>query len=261
MEIISIRASSLSGLFDCPARWEAIHIKGKRMTSTGKAILGTAIHASTAVYDQSRLDGSGITIDEAAGAAVDKINNPEEEVVWGDDNKKDAEKIAIALHAKYCQEIAPQQEYVAVETTCEELVIADLGIALTGTTDRIYKTENGFGIADIKTGKTIIGADGSIKTSGHAYQMGVYELLASHVTGEAMSAPSLIIGMNTSASQRIGTGEIEGAVDVLIGDEENEGVLHAASKLIHSGLFFGNPKSMMCHKNYCPIYNQCKYRN
>lgn len=263
-KIITIRASSLGALFDCPKRWSAIHIDNKRMPSTGKAILGTAIHASTAVYDQSRIDGTGITIDESVGAAVDKINNPEEEVIWADDNPKDAEKIAISLHAKYCQEIAPQQDYKAVEIKCEELVIADLGIALTGTTDRIRQTESGLGIVDLKTGRSVVGSDGKVSTAKHALQQGIYELLASHSTGKKITAPAMIVGMNTaktSSSQRVGTGEIHGAMDALLGDEENEGILQAASKLIHSGNFYGNSRSMLCHESYCPIYNQCKYRN
>lgn len=261
--IITIRASSLGALFECPARWSAIYIDGKRSPSTGKAVLGTAIHASTAVYDQSRIDGSGITIDEAVGAAVNKINSPGEDVDWGDDNPGDAEKIAISLHTKYCQQIAPIQNYKAVEIECEKLVISDLGIALTGTTDRIRQTAEGLAISDLKTGKSVVGADGTIKTAGHAFQQGVYELLASHAIGERMSAPAQIIGMNTAKtanSQRVGIGEIHGAMDVLLGDDEHEGVLQIASKLIHSGLFFGNPRSNLCHERYCPIFNACSYR-
>lgn len=41
------------------------------------ATLGTALHRSTALYDQSVLDGRGLTIDETAGAAVDAIHKPQ----------------------------------------------------------------------------------------------------------------------------------------------------------------------------------------
>ena len=108
VDFITIRASSLGSLFDCPARWAATHIDGMRMPSNGKATLGRAVHASTAVYDQSTLDGAGITIDEAAGAAVDAIYRPDEEVVWNDgESQQEAEQIALSLHAKYCTTIAP----------------------------------------------------------------------------------------------------------------------------------------------------------
>ena len=39
---------------------------------------------------------------------------------------------ALALHRRYCADIAPQQTYRAVEATCEALTISDLGITLTG---------------------------------------------------------------------------------------------------------------------------------
>lgn len=266
IDFITIRASSLGGLFDCPARWAATHIDGLRLPSNGKATLGHAVHASTAVYDKSIITGGDITIDEAAGAAIDAIYRPKTEVVWGDDeNPQEVEKIALSLHAKYCTNIAPIQHYAAVEVLCERLEISDLGIALTGTTDRIRVVDNGtgYGISDLKTGKQAVGADGTVKTAGHAYQMGVYELLAEFGSGLPITEPAEIIGLNTAKtekSQRIGKGEIVDAKSVLLGDEEQPGVLAIAAKIIHSGTFWGNPKSMMCHKNYCPIFDTCKFR-
>ncbi len=261
--MITIRASSLGTLFDCPARWAATHIDGKTMPSNGKSMLGRAVHASTAVYDQSTIDCSGITVDEAAGAAVDVIAHPDEEVLWGEDSPTDAEKIAISLHSRYCWKIAPTQRYLAVEARCEQLEISDLGIALSGSVDRIRQVSEGQAICDLKTGKAAVGSDGTVKTAGHAFQMGVYELLAQHSRGSPITGPAQIIGMNTAktpAAQRIGTGEIVGAREVLLGDGETPGVLEHASRIIHSGSFFGNPKSMMCSPVYCPIHSTCKFR-
>lgn len=262
-KIITIRASSLGRLFDCPASWAATHIDGKRTPSNGKAMLGKAVHASTAVFDQSAIDGAGITIDESAAACVDTINRPDEEVIWDDDDPQDAVKIAISLHSKYCNTIAPQQTYRAVEVQCESLVITDLGIALTGTTDRIRETNDGLGIVDLKTGKAAVDSDGRVKTAGHAFQMGVYELLAEQASGIPITGPAQIVGMNTAktaASQRVGMGEIHGARDVLLGDGETTGILEHAARIIHSGSFWGNPKSMMCHERYCAAYPTCKFR-
>lgn len=262
-QIVTIRASSLGRLFDCPASWAATHIYGKRLPSSGKATLGKAVHASTAVYDQSALDGAGITAEEAASAAVDAIYQPDEEVIWDEEKPQEVEKIALSLHRKYCDQIAPRQSYAAVEIRCDGLQITDLGLALTGTTDRIVCTEEGYGIADIKTGKAAVGADGKVKTAGHAYQMGVYELLAEHGSGLPITAPAEIIGLNTAktdAAQRVGTGQIEGAREVLLGDENGPGILQMAAAIVHSGNFYGNPKSMMCHPRYCPEYPTCKFR-
>lgn len=262
-EAVMIRASSLSELFDCPARWASKHIDGKRTPSGPRATLGKAVHASTAVYDQSQIDGAGLSIDEAAAAAVDAIQQPNEETIWDDETPQDIETIALALHHKYCDQIAPQQNYRAVEVTCESLRITDLGITLTGTTDRIRQTNDGYSIADIKTGRTAVKADGTVETKGHTYQLGVYELLAEHASNLPITGPAQIVGLNsakTDKAQRVGTGEIVGARGVLVGDEETPGVLRTASNIIHRGDFWGNPKSMMCSEKFCPIYNHCNYR-
>jgi RecB family exonuclease len=263
-EPVRIRASSLSGLFDCPARWYAIHIEKKYIPSSSKAALGTAVHASTAVYDQSVLDGAGISIDEAAAAAVDAIHKPEREIEWGEDKPADAERVAIALHRKYCEIIAPKQLYFAVEVMCDSLLIADLNIILTGTTDRLRTDNNGdAGIVDLKTGKTAVKADGTVETKGHAYQMATYELMAENASRIPITAPAQIIGLNaakTDAAQRVGTGYISGCRDILLGDDERPGILQTAANIIHRGDFWGNPKSMLCHKAYCPAYETCHYR-
>lgn len=102
MDTITLRASSLPELLDCPARWEAKHVRGLRLPRSGAAQLGTAVHAGTALYDQSRIDGSGLTADEAAGAVADAIHHPEEDVEWGEDSPSEAERIGIALHTLYC---------------------------------------------------------------------------------------------------------------------------------------------------------------
>jgi PD-(D/E)XK nuclease superfamily len=263
--MITIRASGLSEWFDCAARAEARQLLGKRCPSTGRAVLGKAIHASTAVYDRSKLEGSGITIDEAACAAVDAIHKPDEEVLLDDgERQEEIERIAVALHKLYCTRIAPTQQYAAVEVQCERLEISDIGIALQGTTDRVRKVEDGYGIADLKSGGMAVSADGKVPTKGSAYQLGVYELLAQVASGVPITAPARVIGLQTGKTergQRVAVSEpVTGARDVLIGDHDSPGVLEMVSKMISSGTFPGNPRSVMCHERYCPIYATCKFR-
>lgn len=263
--IVTIRASALSDFFDCPARAEAKHLRGMRTPSSGKALLGTAIHAATARYDSSVLAGDGITIDEAAGAAVDAIHKPKDDVkLDADETKAGIESVAIALHKLYCTTIAPTQEYAAVEIQCERLEITDLGIALTGTTDRISKTDDGFGIRDLKSGGTAVKADGTVETKGHAYQLGVYELLAERASGLPITEPARVIGLQTGKTEKgqraAVSAPVEGARDVLVGEDDSPGVLEIVSKMIHSGSFPGNPRSMLCNPKYCPAYNICKFR-
>lgn len=263
MTPITVRASSLGELFDCPARWEAKHIRKMRLPRSAAAQLGTAVHAGTALFDQSRLDGNPLSADESAGAVVDAIHRPDEDVDWEDSSPREAESIAVPLHRLYCERIAPEQEYVAVEATCESLTLTDLGLTLTGTIDRVRVDDGHFGIADIKTGKSAVGADGTVKTQGHAAQVAVYELLASHALDQNMTAPAQIIGLQvakTDRGRRASSGLIENARDLLLDDEESPGLLRHAASMIHSGNFYGNPRSSLCNPKYCPTYAGCRWR-
>lgn len=265
METITLRASSFPELFDCPARWEAKYVKGLKLPKSPAAQLGTAVHASTAVFDACALDGKPISADEAAGAAVDAIHHPEEEVVWDDDMRPQvAERIALNLHGRYCRELAPQHNYLGVEVTCERVEIIDVGLAFTGTTDRIYIADDDeLGVVDLKTGATAVGADGAVKTSGHLAQLGVYELLASQALGRALNAPALVIGMQTGKTekaQRVAKAPIVSPSRVLVGTEEHPGLLELASNVLHSGLFYGNPRSQLCSVKYCPAHGSCRFR-
>lgn len=262
--IIMIRASSLGELFDCPARWAAKHLDGKTLPRSSAAQLGTAVHAGTAVFDHSRLPGgSPVSADDAAEALVKAIHHPDEDVAWEDSTPAEAERIALALHSRYCADIAPTQSYLGVEVKCEKLELPDLGIALTGTTDRVRKTPRGHGISDLKTGGKAVGVDGRAVTQGHGTQLGVYELLAEHAMGLRITEPAQIVGMNTgktAAAQRVGLGEVPDARAALVGTEESPGLLEHASRLIHSGAFYGNAKSWLCSPKYCPAHPTCRFR-
>lgn len=261
---VAIRASSLAELFDCPARWEAKHLLGMRSPRSAAAQLGTAVHAGTAVFDSSRLPGgSPVSANDAAGALVDAIHKPEEEVDWDDTTPRDAERVALALHSRYCAEIAPHQVYRGVEITCERLELPELGIVLTGTTDRVREVNGALGITDLKTGSRAVGVDGRAVTQGHGVQLGVYELLAEHAMNLNITAPAQIVGMNTgktAAAQRVGTGEVPSARAALVGSEDQPGLLQHASRLIHSGAFYGNPKSFLCSAKYCPRHAVCSFK-
>jgi hypothetical protein len=265
MKIHTIRASAVREVLDCPARFEAKHIRGLRTPSNGKAQLGRAIHRSTGLYDESQISGKGLTVNETAAAVADELAHPTEDVQWDEDlTKPEAERIGIALHEKYCAEVAPSQDYVAVEVTCDRLEIADLGLALTGTTDRVRMTEPGcYGISDLKSGKTAVKPDGTVETAGHAIQIGVYELIAEAGSGLTMTDPARIVGLQTgktAKAQRVGVGEIVSAREMLIGTPDEPGILEYVSRILHTGSFYGNPSSKMCHESYCPVFRTCRFR-
>lgn len=233
------------------------------MPQNGKAALGTAVHAGTALFDSERIAGQVPSVSAAEDAAVASVKMPRDETNWEGEQAK-AEDVARSLTAKYCKEESHKHNFVAVEASVESLHITDLNIVLTGTTDRVELTDDGYGIRDIKTGKQAVGTDGKAKTGGHAAQMGVYELVAEAATNLPMKAPAQIIGLQTNLTpdkQRIGTGEIADAKEVLLGDEHNTGLLVTAAKLVHGEIPpWGNAKSMMCDRRYCPAYSTCFWR-
>lgn len=265
-QIVTVRASSWSELFDCPARWYAKYIDGIRIPASGAAHLGTSIHASTAVFDKSRLDGAPVTADDAAGVFVDTLYHPAEDVDWSADdlNLKTAEKIGLQLHSRYCTDIAPYQDYIAVEMGCEALDVEcsdGITIRLTGTTDRVRKLAEGAkGIADLKSGGRAVGSDGKAVVKGHGPQLGVYALLAENVIGEPINGAAQIIGLNTKGTAKVGTGEIENPKLTLIGDGERPGLLDHAAKMFKYGIFPGNGRSNLCSPKFCPIHNTCHYK-
>lgn len=51
-----------------------------------------------------------------------------------------------------------------------------------------------------------------------------------------------------------------GARELLVGTEDQPGLLQIAARMIRSGDFYGNPKSQTCNEKYCPVFNECRWR-
>lgn len=270
MELIKLRASSLPDFCDCPARWEAKYIKGMETPTSYKAHLGTCVHAGTAEYDLSKVNGVRCSDKELLESALEVAHGtlyaPHEDIAWDDATPESIEPIVLGLVRLYIAQIAPQMNYVAVEAHCEDLPLEELGLTLTGTTDRIYQDGMGeFGIADLKTGGSAVASDGTVKTTPHAMQMGVYELLVQNTFPQLqITAPAAIVGLQTAKTEkgrRVGIGFIEHAQDMLVGTPEEKGVLEIFSAVAHNGLFIGNPKSALCSDKFCPAFNACRFRH
>ena len=110
---------------------------------------------------------------------------------------------------------------------------------------------------------TWVAADGTVRTAGHAAQIGVYELLAGAAIGQPITAPAEIIGLQvakTDKGRRAAVGVITGARELLVGTEEQPGLLQRAARMIRSGDFYGNPKSQTCTEKYCPVFHGCRWR-
>lgn len=261
--IVPVRASSFGTLLDCAHRWEAEHLLGMKTKPRARTQLGTALHASTAVFDNSRIKNAGITPDEAAGVFVDELLYPEQDVDWTDENKDKLEKIGLELHSQYCNTVSPKYEFRSVELDVGALDIEVGGIImrLTGTMDRSrIRKGAGLGVNDLKTGKRAV-TKGRASTKGHAAQLGIYELLAERALAEPVTEPARIIGMQTSGNPHIGEGDIAGARGQLIGNDEQPGILEMAALYLKSGLFPPNPRSQLCGEKYCARWQTCRFRD
>lgn len=264
---LTVRASSWAGLFDCAYRWEGIHLLKMRNIVGLRAALGTAIHAGTAVFDQSRLDGAEITADDAAGVMVDKLRDPENEfdATRDDITMAEAELVGIKLLTKYCQEVSPRYDFVAVEMETKPLDIdcgAGVIVRLTGTMDRarIRKGTKGVGIADLKSGSAAV-QKGAAVTKGHGPQVGTYELLYEHSTGEPITDDAEIIGLKTKGTPEIAAATIANAKRVMVGTADQPGLIEFAAEMFKSGRFYPNPKSLLCSAKYCPRHATCPFHD
>lgn len=261
--MIKIRASSLGELFDCPARWEAKHIQGITLPTSEEALLGKAVHNAANLYDSAVLKGIPIEAEEGKEAILTTIYMPDEEISWEKSTAKEIEKRSIQLYELYINNIRPLYTYVFVEKICEPINFTDLNIGFTGTPDRVFKADEGYGILDIKTGKNIVNKNGHIHTSKFSPQIGVYELAVELSFNIKIDIPAVIAGLNaakTSDAQRAGLGYIHGAKELVLGEHGEKGLLHYAAHYINRGLFHGNPRSMLCLKKFCPIFHKCKWR-
>jgi hypothetical protein len=266
---IQVRASSLGELFDCPARWAARHIDGHKTPGNAFTHIGTAVHAGTAIFDTH--NPKYVTthaVDHAVDAAIERLRDPHgddgEPINWGDYNRSMAEEIVTNLVTRYCYDFAPHQIYTHVELPVEplEVPMAGITIELTGTVDRVRLDDEGYGVDDIKTGGRIIWKGGYTPVGRHKLQLAVYQMLAEHTIGEAITARARIVAMQTTDYQIQASmvGEAHNLEDLLRGSATTMGALEHAANLLREGQFYGNPRSEYCKKAYCPIWRHCRYR-
>lgn len=261
---ITVRASSWGSLFDCAHAWEGVHILGMRKPAGLRAALGTAVHASTAANDQARLDGNPLLPDETAGVMVDTLRNPTQEVDYSADDLtvKEAERIGLALHSRYCTDIAPRFEYTAVEMKLDPFQI-DCGngvvVRLTGSMDRarVARTEGGIAIPDIKTGSRIV-EKGEVNLKGKAAQLGTYQMLYEAST-KTPTVGGQIIALPTSGKAQPMVSPLFDARRVMVGTEEQPGLIEYAAEMFRTGLFPPNPQSVLCSPKYCARWKTCMF--
>jgi len=268
--VIEVRASSWGALFDCSYKWEAEHILGMRRPSGIRALLGTAVHAGTAVFDQAKLDKRPITAMDAADEFLRALHNPTDEVDYKQDrsiNMRQAEQIGLTLLTKYCHEISPRYEFKAIEMKMAPLDI-DCGdgliIRLKGTMDRarIAHANEGDGalIPDVKTGARLFDAEDNVILKGRSAQLGAYQLMYEDNTGEH-TVGSEIIALETTTSARVGISKTFDAKRAMTGTPTQKGLIEYAAGMFKTGDFLPNPQSALCSEKFCARYQTCIFND
>lgn len=269
---LTIRASSFAGLFDCALRWEGIHLLKLTAPSSPRALIGSGVHVGSAAFDQARIDHRTLSISDAVDAAQDEVTRriAEEPVQWSPDepNRREVESLVTRMTHRYCRDISPRYEFESVELSTNPMDI-DVGgvvIRLTGTLDRartiltpgLDRPKRRLG--DLKTGRAAVNAQGVAHTKKHKAQLGTYELLYEHTTGQAIDDGSEILGLNSTGNLDFGTGRVLGAKALLLGPEHGyPGLLELAAHMAKTGLYPPNPQSALCGAKYCPRYSTCPY--
>lgn len=261
--ITTVRASSWGSLFDCAHAWEGAHILGLRKASGLRAQLGTAIHASTAKFDAGRLPGgNALSVDETAGAFVDALHHPDRDVDYSRDDLTvtEAEKIGLKLHSLYCYDLAPQFVFKSVEQTLKPLDI-DCGggqvVRLTGTMDRarVAQSAGGVVIPDVKTGSRVI-AKGVAQIRGRSAQVGTYQLMYEATEG-VQTVGGQVLALSTAGKPQALASVVFDAKRVMLGTDDEPGLIQYAGEMFRSGLFPPNPSSVLCGERYCARWATC----
>lgn len=262
--VITIRASSFGTFFDCALRFEAEQILKRMKRLALRTWLGSSIHHATAVYDQAKLDGRPISVDDAAGELVDMLWSPDEALER--DPKfsiQQAERIALTLLSKYCREIAPTKNYLSVEMPLKPMDI-DIGdgwtIRFTGTMDRarVSLSLRGDILDDIKSGARLFDQEGNVIVKARAAQVGIYQILKEGTDGRP-TVGAQITALQTSTEPKVGMSHVFDAKAQLLGDTTRPGLIEIAGKMIKAGVFPPNPSSYLCSKKFCANWDYCAY--
>jgi hypothetical protein len=258
----TVRASSWGALFDCAYKWEWETLLKHRKPSGLAAVLGTGLHASTAVFDRSLVEGKPIKPGDAADVLISKLHNPEFDVDYTHDTltMRDAETIGLSLHTSYCTKIAPTMSYESVELELKPLDIEcgdGVVVTLTGTMDRarVSRISGKRRIVDLKSGARAI-SGGAVATKGHAAQCGTYAILDEHTTGQS-TAGAQIVGMQTSGKPAVAVSPVFDARRVMVGEPGTKGLIEYAAEMFRTGLFPPNPRSLLCSPKYCARWDHC----
>lgn len=257
-ELITVRASSLSGYLDCPRREAAknfrslIEAYGYKLRQLDRGIaasVGTAVHAGASYTLQSKMDtGSLGNKTESDQRALDSLNEEiSGGVVWDETTQElnTAQQQVIRMNTCYRTDVAPRVKPASIENRLEG---ETMGVILSGQSD-VREADN---IRDTKTGA---------KPRYHGAQVGGYSLLA-RAHGENITKAYVdFIKRGTIRKDQEPAQEIE--YDAAAAEQLATAVLGRIQRdhqdfLASNGnpdSFLPNPSSMLCSDKYCPAHS------
>jgi hypothetical protein len=277
--IVEVRASSWGRLFDCAYAWEGEQLLGLKTPNTIRPALGTAVHASTAAFDEARMQGNPISVSDAADVLIETLHRQDVDEAYDTSlSMREAEVIGLRLHSRYCVEISPRYEFKAVEMRMEpvDIDLDGVTIRLKGTMDRarVARTEKDIDangnvlpgttrsrtiIPDIKTGGRLI-ADGAVLLKGRSAQLGAYQIMYEQNAKEPTDGAQ-IIALQTTTAAPVGVSRVFDAKRAMLGTDYEDGLVHFAGTMFKTGHFPPNPQSSLCSPKYCARWATCIYHD
>jgi hypothetical protein len=119
-------------------------------------------------------------------------------------------------------------------------------------------------LIDLKSGRRVVKlnklGDRVASTAVHKPQLGTYEILYSMRTGRKLTRPPAILGASTEGLGFALT-EAPGARQMMIGTEDEPGLMSIGARMFKNGIFPPNPRSPMCSERYCARWQTCIYHD
>lgn len=260
---ITVRASSLSGYFDCQRRWAArqlspllrdIGYSVRAIRPSIGAAVGSGAHSSVAHDLQHKLEKGELanwSEVEQIGVAELQSRIQEEGVDWDDvtPSLSDAQRTVARLARSYRLHTAPNLKPFAVERRIKAK--HPTGLILSGQQDVVIQDAGGrHGLRDLKTGK---------RRAANWAQYGAYSrLLRSHKMPVETVTEDYLARVPLDKEQ---PPPVPHDYDLAACEQATESVMTSVAdrlKAFHAtgdiGVWPANPSSSLCSERFCPAW-------
>lgn len=254
---VVIRPSAVDQFTSCPRQWALTHIAGLNSIPSGRAAIGTAIHAAA---EQGWRESMALhqksfgALDSLKDLAADSLieQDLQSELRWDDgENIETGIKEARAGVETFVEDIVPFADIpIAVEERYTVELDHPVVQSVSGTVDYISKDT----IADIKTSKR------KPVVQSYETQQSIYKLLAES-NGHSVQH-NMIHGVVLKAKLEAhilalqpNVEKAKFALNTILDVTEAFQEQKVAPEL----LFRGNPKYYLCDAKYCAFYSTCPY--